>query len=542
MDKEIHKEINERLNAIYEIMQDKVSNNNIIMTQVMRNIDYAFVFSKFHQKVENKIVYGVYLNIWPTILELIYSNDNTYPNFLSREDIMIYSNNIMGFYSKYIDLTRLLELYKTDLVQIEKIKDSEYKVTTNYKNGIERLESSDYYNFIEQDVNVKINNKERNKVYKIMRKLVFTFDKHLIGYGADEIVDNYFFKKAEEYSYDLFGKDEFPLSAKFGGVEFKNYVNAIKFLISIALKHITFCQLLIQKNPNVNLLNILTIYKTVDEITDDLTYYLKLEKEDVLKIINTIVITSEEIKTKKYDNTFPIFIEVTKDTYIRSIIGCLVEPYLFLLKRLENKYSKDWSREISKREEIFRKQLYNFFDNERYITIGRNIRLYKDKKEITDIDALIYDKDNNSIGIFQLKWQDPFGRLYIERSSKKTNFIKSCNKWIDDVLVWLDENDLNTKRNTLGLKKLFNEDTKIYTFIVGRYFSKFSDTLEIQSQKATWGNWYQINRILNDIKSKSNVLYELHKCLLEEFNENAIIIYESDVEVLELEGLIFHLY
>jgi hypothetical protein len=73
------------------------------------------------------------------------------------------------------------------------------------------------------------------------------------------------------------------------------------------------------------------------------------------------------------------------------------------LALLELVRAKDWDKAVFAREKHFRDELYLPFDSERFFRLKRNANLKINGKTVTDIDALIFDRETGVVGVFQLK-------------------------------------------------------------------------------------------------------------------------------------------
>ena len=80
-----------------------------------------------------------------------------------------------------------------------------------------------------------------------------------------------------------------------------------------------------------------------------------------------------------------------------------------MLAELYRRYRKDWDHAVDGREEHFRKELYDLFPTRRFAKAEKPLNLRNEGVVATDIDAAVFDSTTRTLGLFQLKWQDPFG-------------------------------------------------------------------------------------------------------------------------------------
>ena len=156
---------------------------------------------------------------------------------------------------------------------------------------------------------------------------------------------------------------------------------------------------------------------------------------------------------------------------MKSVAGCLNSPFDFMGTSLRHKYSDDWDRAISLREKAFRNELYSLFPQREIICVPTQVKVRQGDRVLTDIDAAIFDPQNNVGGLFQLKWQEPFGPSIRARDSRKKNFIGPTTAWIDQVLRFLQTLSSRKLADSFGLTLTDAEQIKhSRLFVVGRIF------------------------------------------------------------------------
>src|SRR5207253_2417129 len=151
----------------------------------------------------------------------------------------------------------------------------------------------------------------------------------------------------------------------------------------------------------------------------------------------------------------------------------------------------DWDRALDAREAIFRDDLYQCLtaqDSSRFFATPGGIKLRKDGRVVTDIDAVIYDRTTGDLALFQLKWQDAFGASLSKRSSGAKNFTAGAQQWVDTVSQWLLMKEDHEIRGHFGLKERTAPPLKVRLFVLGRFAAHFSDYGR-PDVRAAWGIW-----------------------------------------------------
>jgi hypothetical protein len=314
----------------------------------------------------------------------------------------------------------------------------------------------------------------------------------------------------------MFGYDSFPGHVEFGEIQFDAYCAVLTILVGWAMKHLGFCFQLFKKRPELYSSNVFTITMPFESVVREIQAATTLPAKACKQILNRLTLTTENIDTHCFppsNLTAPPFIQIGQGQLLRPIWGNLSNPFAFLLRELRSVYRKDWDKAVILREEAFRNDLYALFSPDRFTTIRRNIQLKKDGELLTDIDALIFDRITGTVGIFQLKWQDPFANNMRERESRKSNFLHTGNKWIASVSLWLKNNTSNEISMILRLDNQTSEPpNKFRLFMLGRNFSHFSGESN-PDQRAAWGFWYQVVRLMFETVNLDDPLNSLYNQL-----------------------------
>jgi hypothetical protein len=180
-----------------------------------------------------------------------------------------------------------------------------------------------------------------------------------------------------------------------------------------------------------------------------------------------------------------------------SVYGLTTEPLFFLTRELKRRATPEYHNTAYLRELVFRKDLYALFQDKRFVTSAGRIALRRDTGDVrTDIDAVVFDRKTGTLGLFELKSQDPFARSTTELARQRDNVLYA-NRQISGVLTWLKRHgpDALLSRVDSRTAKMFRVQ-KIYPFVLGRYLIHFSDGPE-PDRRAAWGTWPQLLRLLD---------------------------------------------
>jgi hypothetical protein len=352
------------------------------------------------------------------------------------------------------------------------------------------------------------------EVEKMMAPLVRRWRRHYIGYKTTPEIALYYEQRGILLSHLMFGQDSFPGEARFGGFEFDLYRSAVGILIGWMLKHLHFARLLKRKHAELEIPNLVTVHQEIKVLAAYLSEALLVEHDAAEKALGILTLTPENKRELCMPGGAPApLVRIGAAHVVKSVAGCLNSPFDFMVRSLRHQFPTDWDRAVQLREETFRTELYMLFPGSRFVRMGNPLRLRQGKRDLTDIDAAIFDPENGVAGIFQLKWQEPFGRSMRERESRKMNFLQEAKSWIKSTRGFLESASPRQIAGIFGLKVKEVEKIKCFRlFILGRNFSHFSGEAE-PDDCAAWGLWPQVLRLAAEAYDHSNPVNGLYEAL-----------------------------
>jgi hypothetical protein len=453
---------------------------------------------------------------WAPLLKKYYEQIDVsiYEPFPLMDDKSIdwaYSN--INYSGKIEFCKQLLAYEKAGLIKISNPKVNEF--TFSYLNetiGIERFDilSHDFYKekIVEQFINQKKSKHPANEktILAELRKIIKNPTGKLISYETTPEIDEYYDREGHYYVLRLQGYDDFDTTDKFGSIEYWKYVDIIELVVGVALKHLAACIELKKMNNNVDFHNLLTYTYFKEKTINDFASYINGKSEEVKQIFSCITLDKDNFDYYlEYPATPPpMYFQVSENILIRSIAGCLSNPFALLNRELKRKFKKDYDIAVNNREDRFRKELFVFFPQDRVIKIPRAINISFEGVK-TDIDAVVYDSFTGTLGLFQLKWQDPFAKSMTERFSRMSNLFPKANEWISKLRFWVSNNSAKTIINSLQIDKCFTGNTpinEVFVFVISRNTMNFTG-VEMDNSVA-WSTWYQLIESQARVKSISD--------------------------------------
>ena len=190
-------------------------------------------------------------------------------------------------------------------------------------------------------------------------------------------------------------------------------------------------------------------------------------------------------------------VRVGQDRVVWSVAGLTTEPLLFLTRELRRRDAQGYHNTAHQREVVFRQDVYALFQDKRFVTSAGRIELRREAGDVrTDIDAVVFDRKTGTLGLFELKSQDPFARSPAELARQRDNVLYA-NRQISGVLDWVKRHGADALLGRVDARtaKTFRVQ-KVYPFVLGRYLVHFADGPQ-PDRRAAWGTWPQVLRLLD---------------------------------------------
>jgi hypothetical protein len=193
----------------------------------------------------------------------------------------------------------------------------------------------------------------------------------------------------------------------------------------------------------------------------------------------------------------PPLIQLEAGRLVWSARGLLGEPFIFLTRELRRRHAQEYHNSAHLREGVFREDLYRLFGDRRFVLSAGRVELKRSGAARTDLDALVFDRKTGTLGICELKAQDPFARSVEERLRQRDYFLQA-NRQVSAILEWLQRHgpdDLLSRFDERGAKRFHVH--KVYVYVLGRYLAHFAGGPE-PDRRAAWGSWPQVLQIAAD--------------------------------------------
>lgn len=517
---------------------------------ILRRLDFIMLFynsDSNKSKEEFEQLKELYNYGWAPAIKPFY-NDleiNVWQPFPEMfKEAQDWADGIIQSAGRLAVLNQFIAYEKADLIKITTPKENEFEFKyIGENNGLEYYDriSRDFYKdmIIERMIEEKRKKDtqlSKDEIQKKLREIIRNPSGKYISYDATPEIDEYYNKEGYYFVLRLQGYDEFGEDDKFGGIEYSKYLDLAETIVGVAIMHTEACLELTKMNPNVDLQNLLTYTFFKDKTIAIYKNYFGATEEEIEQIFSCITLNKENFEYYlTYPATaLPMYVQASDNMLIRLASGCLGNPFELLNRELKRKFEKDYFVAVTKREDRFRKELFYLFPFENVIKVPKGVVINLDGRK-TDIDAILFDVNTNTLGLFQLKWQDPFYKSMRERYSRISNLFKKANEWIEKVDYWLSKTDPKSIISSLKINKHYSGNKKLklencFVFVISRTNINYTN-VEGLDERVAWGTWYQM------IESQARVKTEFNDPIREAFVKLKTLTPQNRMEKEELPEL-----
>ncbi|WP_412022658.1 hypothetical protein [Burkholderia cepacia] len=330
-----------------------------------------------------------------------------------------------------------------------------------------------------------------SRVHARMESYVDTQDDWFIRYENDWEIVSIYRNAARQFGHGFFEAEALPDDVIIGDRSFGEWKHTCEQALGRILAHMNFARLLQKKVPEINLGNVLTIFARKDDLRD-VWEEAGIPEAQIPATMKAFTLDVDGLDD--WDNAFetptPFHVDLGKDFVLLPCFGALTNPYFALFRHLRQFYKTDWDRGVDRREEAFRADLARLFAEPRFIVPLHGFRLPRaDGTMLTDIDAIIIDRECGSVALVQLKWHDVFGFSLPERESRKRNITKA-NEWTSRVSEWVGGRSSQEILQQLRIDVPVSDRPPLL-YVIARYMARFSGA-EDQDTRAFWLGWPEI--------------------------------------------------
>lgn len=346
---------------------------------------------------------------------------------------------------------------------------------------------------------------DRPGVRERLRALVADHDGPIPLTTGDAGVDGSYRRLGTLHVQRMAHQQGYPPDASIEGVTVGFYLDLIACLIGWALAEVDLA-VGTEERGTLSAASLPPIPRHEAAVIDALAATLAAEPPLVQRGLQALTLDRENAgyHGAAPDAPAPPLICLGDEELMWSLRGLQTEPILFLMRELKRRHGAAYHNSAHLREGVFRQDLYRLFADKRFVTSPGSVALKREGGDLrTDLDALIFDRKTGTLGVFELKAQDPFARTAEERIKQRDNFFHA-NRQVAALLHWLKGNDATSllARFDAATAKRFRVH-RVHVFVLGRYLAHFAGG-PAPDRRVAWGTWPQVLRLTGDRPVRSS--------------------------------------
>lgn len=482
---------------------------------LIREMDIHWMFADYFQDKAldgNLPVLEAIQNGWHLILRTAYSSLTTKSEPVAFFYQPHHSASIMPLircsgHTAYVQ--RVVDMARHQLVTIESSSTTDFSIVSSSSSFNSEVFDKIDVDFVrkvfidELDAeSAKQLDEEWPRIQKIIDETTCSPISSTISYPRNEEVDEYFERRVRLRIRRLQFHEDFGDEDRFGGIPYRKYIDFVETVMAVAYRHTAYSVSYSHKNPTAYLASLLTFVAEDGRFADDFAERFGLSMLQMEQMLSCITLSQDNFQEYLAISAAapPPYVRMSDRHTIRSINGCLNNPFQFLNFELKRRWPSDYFEAVNRREDRFREDIFRLFPDEHIIKVPRQINIQVNGRR-TDIDCVIYDIRTKTLGLFQLKWQEPFAHSLKKRRNSSEEFYKA-NKWVDRVCTWLEavgEKQLLASLQITKLPATAKQVGSVHIFVIGRYAAHFTNGEP--DNRAVWGSWWQMVANMGKIKS-----------------------------------------
>ncbi len=481
----------------------------ITLLGLIRELDVQITIPYHDDNITNPPLSRLYKFGWQPLFKESYKLFDMKPRpmlFPSSKEHIVDSKKLLLFSGKVGVCQQYLEYVRYGMVKVAEVDCRHVRFEPGHEYfGIERFDM-EYRNLVAEHVIGGIIEERKTHQLKpfetvqpLVRQTATSPKPQFMAYNAPEEVWDFFKQLGKYHLLRLQEHDNFGPGDLFGNLPYRVYVDAVEYLMGVALMHSHYAMAVLESHPQTLLENLLPYLRPDSSFIEELCHHLDITAEQARQILDCLTLdrSNYEEYTDFTAAAPPPFIRMSEGCLLRSVAGCLNNPFQLLNHELKRRYRKDYDKANSNegkasKEVQFRDELFHLFPQEHIIKLDRGVRLTTLLGR-TDIDAVLYDKIAGTVALIQLKWPDGYGDSMRRRESVMTNYYDKANGWVEKVYSWVKESDSKEVFGALQIKvtRAEHENFKgAYIIVLNRNTAHF--TSGEPSEKAAWSSWAQL--------------------------------------------------
>lgn len=506
-----------------------------LLMHIVRFIDQHFVLGTIHGgpgdlvQLRDDLIFRMGLNPALALLVPQIADEPGFPAWPADAETARMSGTILHHFGRIRLFQRCIRLAHSGAFSVSRSGQRVEFKRADALSGVEAFERLDEAWLKEKLTSPRLDLPE--EIRSEMRALVYVWRKHYIGYDTNPAIDVHFARFAAEVFDRQRAQHGIHPSFRFGSITGKEISVVSALLLGLYMKHIVFCLEYKSKYPEQLFDNVLTIWTERGELTDSISSFaneiqdarppgvdavFRLDRKNVHRCLTALSLSKSNVAhhAKRFVTPIPPLIEVRRNFWIRPVSSILEGPLAFGMHEFRRKFPEAWDKNIRKREQWFRNDLYALFAGDRFRCLSREAQLFDGGRTITDVDAAIVDVMTGRLALFELKWQEPIAMDENERRSRGHRLRQEVFKWADVILNLVKEKGEDNLKSQLGLERSQTSGGATL-FVISRHHARFSG-IEINHPNVAVSSWRQFQRARFEMGPRDDTFLEIFERLKKE--------------------------
>lgn len=380
----------------------------IAVIEIVRTLDFIATLALLGSPLSKEQIAGDYFAQCGTAaaLEPFLETSETCPGGVpwqrSPPRLSSYFYSYLVECGKLVDLARLARLERYGLAAT---KSSTGRVDIHVRSDVHERRERERSWSIRKPGTGDISRPVPKALLQRMLNYVDIDDSYFIRYDNDRGIIDKYIDRAKRYAHGFSESEALPDEYVIGGRRFSEWKQCCERALGRILCHIDFALLLCQKHPSTPLRDVLTIFSRKEDAAA-VWVEAGLTPNAVGPTMRALTLRSEDLGgwLQAFELPTSFYVGLGKDFVLLPIFGALANPYFSLFRHLRSVYRSDWDRGMEYREGMFRSDLANLFPAPKFTVPSHGFKIKRnDGSHITDIDAVICDRETGSLALVQLK-------------------------------------------------------------------------------------------------------------------------------------------
>jgi hypothetical protein len=464
----------------------------VLLIEACRCLDHAHVVQLLSAKEEAKLSiqdFDILVRGWNILFALLMQRKGEFSGVPLRASVPELRQAVMGmlhFAGRYVLLSRTAEMVRQGMVSANADGDaielelSKRTLTDHFHDQVDHRKFAELNGKALQKYRaIALESQDAQRIRDMMGRLTFpwhTSQGVMVGYTADPDIDAYFLTAVTEDTLQWRDDAGIHPQADLGTCSGELLTTVVHVLMSFCIKHIMFVEEALKTHRGINQHMSLTIWKTRAELLQSLEVATGAAEQELTAALDLITVRPRDASFFLTEQApgMPLLIEISEGYLLTPVSAAFRNP-LNCIRMLRESTSEPIRNAFRQhRERWMVEDLYALFEGPRFRCVPAPIKLRRDGKIITDLDAAILDVATSELVLFQLKWQDFSTSNIKAQRSRAKNFSDQVENWAQKIISWIDEFGISALCRAVKVGPIEGrEPSRVRLIAIGRSNARF---------------------------------------------------------------------